>query len=178
MPASPRLLLSTLFWGLGVWILTLAASAPGAAQMKGTPTVLDGDTIELQGQRIRLFGIDAPELGQDCQIKGQSYDCGMVARTALLDLTAGSDVICKVVPADPNGVSAEGRPGRCFAGNYDLSEGMAYTGWALAEREVSERYVIYEARAKDSGRGLWKGQFVMPWEWRGGKRLSEKLGTE
>ncbi len=41
---------------------------------------------------------------------------------------------------------------------------MAYTGWALAAREATDRYVVYEQRARDAGRGLWKGRFVTPWE--------------
>ena len=48
---------------------------------------------------------------------------------------------------------------------------MAYTGWALALRPVSERYVVFEDRARAARRGLWKGQFVTPWDWRAGARL-------
>ncbi len=54
---------------------------------------------------------------------------------------------------------------------HALSEGMAYTGWALALRRVSERYVAFEDRARAARRGLWKGQFVAPWDWRAGARL-------
>ena len=112
-----------------------------------------------------MHGVDAPELGQSCTIKGRPYDCGMVARTALLDLTAGTPVTCRTL--EPVGQAGpDGRPGRCTAGGYDLSEGMAYTGWALAERTVTTRYAPNEDDARAARRGLWKGKFEAPWEWR------------
>ncbi len=160
-----------------VWLLAMTGQ-PALAEMTGRPKVIDGDTIELQGQAIRLYGIDAPELGQACMIEERTYDCGMVARTALLDLTAGVAVTCKAVPAEPGRTAEDGRPGRCFAQGYDLSEGMAYTGWALALREVSERYLVFEERAQAAGRGLWKGRFVTPWDWRGGARLAVQGAAE
>ncbi len=165
-----------------VWLLAMIGH-PALADMTGRPKIIDGDTIELQGQAIRLYGIDAPELGQACTIKERTYDCGMVARTALLDLTAGVAVTCKVVSAkvvsaEPGRATEDGRPGRCFAQGYDLSEGMAYTGWALALPEVSERYLVFEERAQAAGRGLWKGRFVTPWDWRRGKRLAAQGAAE
>ncbi len=61
---------------------------------------------------------------------------------------------------------------------HALSEGMAYTGWALALREVSERYLVFEERAQAAGRGLWKGRFVTPWDWRAGARLAAQGAAE
>ena len=55
---------------------------------------------------------------------------------------------------------------------------MAYTGWALALPEVSERYLVFEDRAQAAGRGLWKGRFVTPWDWRGGARLAVQGAAE
>jgi endonuclease YncB( thermonuclease family) len=141
-----------------------------AGELKGTPKVVDGDTIILQESTVRLYGVDAPELGQTCWIGDQDYDCGMVARTALMDLTAGTPVVCRVLDREAGASDTTDQPGRCFAGGYDLSEGMAYTGWALAVRTLSDRYAVYEDRAKAGRRGLWKGRFVKPWDWRGGKR--------
>jgi endonuclease YncB( thermonuclease family) len=160
--------------------LTLALAAgplgPSAlAQVTGPPRVIDGDTIEVAGRVIRLYGIDAPELGQVCRIGERAYDCGKIARTALLDLTAGVAVRCKLASPNPEGSpedsDTDGRIGHCRADGYDLSEGMAYTGWALALRSVSERYVIFEEQARTARRGLWKGPFIAPWDWRAGVRL-------
>jgi endonuclease YncB( thermonuclease family) len=151
---------------------------PALAEVTGPPRVIDGDTVEVQGTVIRLQGIDAPELGQSCRIGARPYDCGRIARTALLDLTAGATVTCKLAPAGSEGASPEdggpdGRNGRCRADGYDLSEGMAYTGWALALRRVSQSYLAFEERARAAGRGLWKGRFVAPWDWRAGARLPQ-----
>ena len=165
-----------------VWLLAVTGH-PALAEIAGMPKIIDGDTIEVQGQAIRLYGIDAPELGQACTIEERAYDCGLVARTALLDLTAGVAVTCQVVSAEvisaePGRAAEDGRPGRCFAQGYDLSEGMTYTGWALALREVSAHYLVFEERAQAAGRGLWRGRFVTPWDWRGGARLAVQGAAE
>ena len=141
-------------------------------------TVIDGDTIALGARTFHLAGVDAPEPGQVCTVKGRSYDCGMVSRTALMDLTAGAAVTC--TPLDEAGTSAdpvtEGQPARCLADGYDLAEGMAYTGWALADRATTTRYVRLENDARKAGRGLWRGRFVAPWRWRAGARI-DPAGT-
>ena len=151
-----------------------AAASPlaAAAELRGTPHVLAGDLIELQGRRLRLDGIDAPEPGQRCALEARLYDCGEVARTALLDLTAGTEVRCRPLGPGPAGSTMA----RCFAADYDLSEGMVYTGWALAEPAAAERYGAVQEQAKRARHGLWRGRFVAPWEWAAGKRLPEEDG--
>ncbi len=110
----------------------LAAEAAG--ELRGIPEVIDGDTLELQGRRLHLTGVDAPEPAQRCWLKSRLYDCGRVARTALLDLTAGVEVICRPLEPGP----ADRTLAYCTAGGYDLSEGMAYTGWALADPDNAD----------------------------------------
>ncbi len=167
MGVGPRLLRLILTLAL----LSAMSSPPALAEVAGPPRVVDGDTLEVQGTVIRLYGIDAPELGQICRIAERAYDCGQIARTALLDLTAGVTVSCELAPASRDDDGADGRIGRCSADGYDLSEGMTYTGWALASRRVSKRYVAFEDGARAARRGLWRGQFVAPWDWREGARL-------
>ncbi len=150
---------------LGLLLPSAAAAGEGAA-LRGFPTVIDGNTLELAGHRLTLYGIDAPELGQECSLRGKSYDCGDISRAALLDLTAGTEIECRVSAARPE--AAE-----CFADDYDLAAGMVYTGWALADRGVTQRYAKTEARAEAAKRGLWRGRFVAPWDWRAGKRLEK-----
>ena len=102
------------------------ASEASAAGLSGTPEVIDGDTIVVAGETVRLFGIDAPEMGQNCAIGARTYDCGAVSRTALLDLTAGTPVTCELMKGATSADSPEGKPGRCFAAGYDLRTVEAY----------------------------------------------------
>ena len=147
-----------------------------AAELVGPPVVLDGDTIEVAGRVVHLTGIDAPEFGQRCRRGDTVVDCGMIARTMLLDLTAGSEVWCVV--NDP--ASRPGWPdvGLCRGGGYDLSEGMVHTGWALPIADAPARYQNVAAEAKSAGRGLWGFAFVAPPQWRAGARLAEVDSTE
>ncbi len=142
--------------------LVLAAAPAMTADLTGAPTVIDGDTLEVQGQRLDLYGVDAPEIDRTCAADGKTYPCGIVARAALMDLTAGASVECTIKRGDETGrVIAT-----CLAGGYDLAAGMAHTGWGVAKRNLSERNVPVENRARKAGRGLWRGTFTPPWEWR------------
>jgi len=159
-------------------ILLLASAAVTAttpvvgAELRGTPQVIAGDLIELQGRRLRLDGVDAPEPGQRCALEARLYDCGEVARTALLDLTAGSEVRCRPLGPGPEGSTMA----LCTAAGYDLSEGMVYTGWALAAPAAAERYRAVQEQAQRAKHGLWRGRFVAPWDWSAGERLPEEGG--
>lgn len=119
---------------------------PLPAYFEGPARALDGNTIELNGYQVRLFGIDAPEMG-DAR--------GPVARGALDALLAGAaEVACDVVDQDRHG-----RPvGRCRAGGRDLSEAMVLRGWAFAYRVFTSEYDAAEAEARREGRGFWKEQ--------------------
>ena len=149
-----------------------AFSLPGAAggELRGSPAVISGDVIEIQGQRLRLVGIYAPEPAQRCLFRERLYDCGEIARAALLDLTAGVQVSCKTLGPGAGGTTLA----RCYAGGYDLSEGMVYTGWALADPHKPDRYAASQEKAQQAGHGLWRGRFVNPWDWIAGKRLPEE----
>lgn len=143
-------------------LLAAPAGAAGEAEIIGPPRVVSGDHLEVAGKSLRLAGIDAPEAGQECRLSDRSYDCGRISATALMDLTAGVEVRCRRL-----GEAGESpATATCFAGDYDLSEGMVYTGWALADPHSGARYKRLEAGAKKARRGLWKGSFEPPWVWR------------
>lgn len=159
--------------------VSLAAPPAGWAQARtvtGTPVVIDGRTLSIGGQRYRLFGIEVPGPGQLCERFGRDYRCGMVARTALMDLVAGVSVTCRPVTGerarlagikDPEG----GTVALCQATSVDLSWNMVHTGWALAEPVYGKRYYgAIEASARKRGAGLWKGKFTKPWVWRASKK--------
>jgi endonuclease YncB( thermonuclease family) len=143
----------------------ISASSPYAYE--GVVRVIDGDTIDLTGKRVRLHGIDTPESKQTCQREGVSWLCGAEATKTLKELIDGSEVTCAERDKD--------RYGRivavCHANGRDLNAAMVLSGMALAYRKYSNDYTDHEASAKAARRGLWAGQFVPPWDWRRGKRL-------
>lgn len=141
--------------------LIFAVPAFGA-DLSGPARIIDGDTIEISGQRIRLYGIDAPEGGQTCKARGIEYDCGENATTWLIDLTAGKAVTCKGRDVDRYGRIVA----TCSAGGVNLNAGIVAAGWAVAYRRYSLDYVSAENSARKARRGMWAGEFMMPWEWR------------
>ena len=150
--------------------MALPVTAAVAGNITGVPTVIDGDTIDIHGQRIRLHGIDAPESKQICISGGEKYRCGQRAALALSDRIGRGSVTCEAKYTD--------RYGRvvavCFKGQEDLNGWLVSEGLAVAYRRYSQDYVGYEAQAKSMSVGLWAGEFVMPWDWRRGKRLASE----
>ncbi len=141
--------------------------APANADITGKPRVIDGDTIEIAGERIRLHGIDAPEAKQTCQ---DDYDkewrCGQEATFALTKMVGNLTVTCKGDQRDMYGRLVA----VCFVGDQNLNAEMVRQGWALAYRRYSDEYVPEEEDARVHRRGLWRGEFKVPWKWRRGNR--------
>ena len=130
--------------------------------MSGRARVIDGDTIQVQATRIRLHGIDAPELDQLCHVDARQWRCGREAARALEEMIGTGTLTCEVLDRDRYGRSIA----VCRAGGEDLGAWMVSEGWALAYRHYATDYVAEEAEAKAAGRGIWRGRFVPPWEWR------------
>lgn len=129
----------------------------------GPARVIDGDTIIVAGERVRLHGIDAPELDQALWWRGQRLACGQMALAALEALTAGVKLRCEIVERDRYGRLVA----KCFSPNgIDVGRRLVSAGWALAYRQYSMDYVDAEKKARKAGRGVWRGRFTKPWEWR------------
>ena len=146
-------------------LLVLSAIGPASAQDRivGVASVIDGDTIEIHGQRIRLFGIDALESSQLCvRPTSEPWRCGQQASLALADRIGRATVSCQ-----PRDLDRYGRVvAVCFKGNEDLNRWMVANGWAVAYRRYSLDYAADEAAARPSGINIWSGSFAMPWNWR------------
>ena len=147
---------------LALTIALCLLTTPTLADVTGPARVIDGDTLEIQGQRIRLHGIDAPEGRQLCRLDGKPWQCGKDAANALADKIAHRPVACEDLGRD----RYKRIIGRCTVAGEDIGTWMVSQGLALAYRRYSLDYVDDEADAQAARRGIWAGEFVKPWEWR------------
>ena len=132
---------------------------PNGRALEGRAQVTDGDTIRIGETRIRLKGVNAPEMAQRCTRSGRSYACGETARRVLADLVSGETVRCR----------AHGRDrykrvlARCTVNGRDIGTHMVEAGWAVS---YGRDYDSEEARAQRRSAGLWEGDFERPQTWR------------
>ncbi|TJW52023.1 MAG: thermonuclease family protein [Mesorhizobium sp.] len=144
----------------------------GADPIAGIASVIDGDTIEIHGQRIRFNGIDAPESSQQCDdASGFRYQCGAKAAAALDGfLSESRSVHCEFVSWDSYGR---------YVGNCSRGDGINIAGWLVENGNALDwpkysggAYARHQATAKAARRGIWSGSFQVPWEWRAEHRDS------
>ena len=107
---------------------------------------------------VRLYGIDAPELGQTCRRGSESWDCGAAASDALARLVSGRTVMCWSMGVDDYGRTLA----RCTSNGVDLNQRMVAQGHAVAFRKYASDYVAAEEQAKAAKLGLWSGDFKGP----------------
>ena len=108
--------------------LVLLAALAGSQPIYGAAVAGDGDSLSIGGERIRLFGIDAPELHQTCSRETVKWACGSAAAEHLTKLITGHQVRCVSLGRDKHGRSLA----RCSVGDVDLNRAMVATGYALA----------------------------------------------
>jgi len=127
-----------------------------------TIKIVDGDTIHLNGEKIRFTGIDTPELKQTCLKDGIEDSCGVTAKQILIDKIGNDNVEC----------ISEGKDrykrtlAECFVNNESLSSYLVRSGYAFAYRKYSKKFVQDEDYAKINRIGMWSMEFDYPWDFR------------
>ena len=141
-----------------------------AQTIQGLARIIDGDTIEVAGTKIRLHGIDAPELGQNCKgVNGAIWDCGKVASNQLRLFIGGDAVACF-----PRGHDAFQRVvASCQTVKVDLNASMVAFGMAWAFVKFSNDYVAIENQAKAGKVGIWQAANQTAWDFRGNRWAGE-----
>lgn len=133
-------------------------SGPAPGQISGAARAIDGDSMFVGRDEVRMKGIDAPEGRQSCTKDGQPWECGNAARDELRRLIGKDVVQCNVIERDKhNRLLAT-----CSAAGRDLNAGMVASGMAVAYGG----YLREQGDAKAKRRGLWGSEFQQPREWR------------
>ena len=124
--------------------------------------ITDGDTIKINGKKIRFSGIDTPELKQTCIKDGENNSCGFKAKQILIDKIARNKVKCIEEGQDRyKRILAE-----CFVNNESLSRYLVRSGYAFAYRKYSNKFISDEDYARVNKLGMWSMEFEFPWDFR------------
>jgi endonuclease YncB( thermonuclease family) len=153
---------------LAAILCMLVTSAAQAETIAGRATVIDGDTLEIHGERIRILDVDAPESAQYCFKTSMTLDvgawpCGGQAALALSDWIGQRTVTCDTTQKD----RYKRWLARCAVAGQDMAEWLASSGWAVPYRDCKcgvIRDAAHHARAAQLG--IWGSAFTLPWEWR------------
>jgi endonuclease YncB( thermonuclease family) len=164
--------------GLAFWLILNSAMLSASPGWAASPIVRDGGTLELADATYRLDGIDAPAFDQICiDDHADSWTCGVEARDQLASLIGGRPVRCEDLGVDA--ATRKRHVGLCTVEGEttSLNQLLVRQGFALNfEPSAKGRFREDEAGAKDNRRGLWKGCFVAPQEFRGGRKDGALLG--
>ena len=133
-----------------------------AKVINGKPKIIDGDTIHIKSNKIRLHGIDAPETKQTCKIGNEEWYCGKQSTKELKKLINKQNVECVV-----NDVDVYNRYiAICYIDEININQWMVKNGWAIAYRYYSKDYINEEEYADDNKLGIWKSKFIEPYLYR------------
>ncbi|WP_417625193.1 thermonuclease family protein [Paremcibacter congregatus] len=137
--------------------------SPLEGDISGRAFVIDGDTVKVNHSRIRLHGIDAPELKQSCWNNDTQYRCGQKAKSYLKRLTDNQTVVCKTINKDQYGRDVA----KCFNDKgIDINAAMVASGHAIAYLYYSQDYLAQQVEAKSQKLGIWAGRFTEPYLFR------------
>ena len=153
------------FFKIFILILTsliFIANYANSKTILGKARIIDGDTIHIKSNKIRLHGIDAPESKQTCKIDNQDWYCGKQSTKELKNLINNQKVECNV-----NDVDRYNRyVAICFVNEININQWMVKNGWAIAYRYYSKDYIIEEKYANDNKLGIWNSEFIEPYAYR------------
>ena len=127
----------------------------------GKAIVIDGDTLRIRDNKIRLSGIDAPEIKQLCKNENELWPCGEASKN-FLEKIINSKILCNYIEID----RYKRILGNCFLNGIDLNKLMVKNGFAVAYTRYSKKYLPFEEYAKKNKLGIWIGEFMRPEEWR------------
>jgi len=147
---------------LGLLLMSVAVAASAQSTMSGTARATDGDGLSVAGIVVRLQGIDALELGQTCDRRGETWACGEKAKRQLQATVEGQRVSCRQVDTDDYGRTVS----ECTVRGVDIGKAMVASGWALAFRKYSDAYIADELSAKTAAVGIWGSEFENPADYR------------
>ena len=145
-----------------IFYFVLSASVQSQKLIKGKAKVIDGDTIHIGNNRIRLHGIDAPEQKQTCSFEGNEWNCGQDATFFLSNLINKKSVSCRINDID----QYKRLVAVCFIDNININQIMVIFGWAIAYRYYSKDFIKEEQIAKKNKIGIWRGTFEEPYIYR------------
>ena len=124
--------------------------------------ITDGDTIRINGEKIRFSGIDTPELRQTCLKQGIQIPCGIEAKQILIDKIADNKIVCIREGKD----QYKRTLAECFVNDESLSSYLVKSGYAFAYRRYSKKFIAEEDFARTNKIGMWAMEFDYPWVWR------------
>ena len=124
--------------------------------------VVDGDTIHLNGEKIRFSGIDTPEIKQTCIKNNEVIKCGIKAKELLIKAIGNKKVNCVREGKD----QYKRTLAECFINDLSLSSYLVKSGYAFAYRKYSKKFIVDEDFARLNNLGMWSMKFEYPWDWR------------
>ena len=142
-----------------------------AEVIEGKAFVIDGDTIKINNNKIRLSGIDAPEVKQECNkifisiqffSLNKKYPCGKISKNKLKKLLKNKKILCKIENID----RYKRKLATCYKNKLNINSWLVRNGYALAYIKYSKKYILQEKEAERDKLGLWQGTFEKPWDWR------------
>jgi endonuclease YncB( thermonuclease family) len=144
--------LATIVGALSAWSVKRLV----AGTLTGHARVVDGDTFDLGAERIRLWGIDAPERGRSCSRRGEPWRPYDEASNALRAILDGMPVTCDAVEREQRGVKPP-LIAKCFVAGHDVGELMVRAGWAVDDAHYSRGYYLpLQAEPKAKRLGIWQ----------------------